>query len=105
MRYTGAQLIVSLLEQQGITTVAGIPVEPRFRCMMLWGKVALSAMFWRGMSKAQALWLKAWPEPQDKLRSVWHPVAPALPIWSPQSPMPSSIRFHWFASPDKSHPQ
>lgn len=25
MRYTGAQLIVRLLEQQGITTVAGIP--------------------------------------------------------------------------------
>lgn len=25
MRYTGAQLIFRLLEQQGITTVAGIP--------------------------------------------------------------------------------
>ncbi len=33
-RFTGAQLIVHLLERQGITTVAGIPVGPCCRCMM-----------------------------------------------------------------------
>ncbi|MGR6438447.1 hypothetical protein ACU42Y_04355 [Proteus mirabilis] len=32
--FTGAQLIVYLLERQGITTVAGFPAEPLFLCMM-----------------------------------------------------------------------
>jgi acetolactate synthase-1/2/3 large subunit len=34
-RFTGAQLIVHLLERQGITTVAGIPGGPFSRCMTL----------------------------------------------------------------------
>ncbi len=53
MRYTGAQLIVRLLEQQGITLVSGIPGGAALPLYDALGKAVLFVMYWHDMSKVR----------------------------------------------------
>jgi hypothetical protein len=92
-RFTGAQLIVHLLERQGITTVAGIPGGT---VLPLYDALSQSTQIRHVLARheqGQALSLRAWRVRRVNRRSVWPAAARAQPTWSPPSPTRASTPF------------
>ncbi len=78
-RFTGAQLIVHLLERQGITTVAGIPGGT---VLPLYDALSQSTQIRHVLARHEqgaGLSPRAWRVPRVNQRSVW-PVAGRAPL-------------------------
>ncbi len=70
MRYTGAQLIVRLLEQQGITLVSGIPGGAALPLYDALGQSRIIRHVLARHEQGAGLWLREWPEQPVKRQFV-----------------------------------
>ncbi len=96
---TGAQLIVRLLERQGVRTIAGIPggaILPFYDALSASAQIRHvlarheqgAGFMAQGMARVSGV-------PQVCIASS----GPGRPTSSPRLPMPASIRFRWSSSP------
>ncbi len=81
MRFTGAQLVVHLLERQGITMVSGIPGGSILPIYDALSQSTQIRHIRRAMSRARALSPGGWRVPKASRRSVWPAAARGRRTW------------------------
>ena len=103
--FTGAQLIVHLLERQGITTVAGIPGGA---ALPLYDALSQSTRIHHVLARHEqgaGFMAQGMARANGKAAVCIASSGPGATNRSPPSPTPSSTPFRWCASPVRCPPQ